>query len=154
MCKYALSILLATIFQEHITFDQVSGKHRGEIPSEAKSNSIMLWQWCSHEVSLAGPLTNLQTEMCPWPGLCGSLHVLTQIPTPPLLLCPAQTQIVPQRWHQHSPAELLELKCWEINRPGITYAWNRQVTARRVFPNYESFALDGEKKHSSAWSNH
>lgn len=42
MCKYALSILLATIFQEHITFDQVSGKHRGEIPSEAKSNSIML----------------------------------------------------------------------------------------------------------------
>lgn len=42
MCKYALSELIATIFQEHITSDQVPGKHRNEIPSKAESNSIML----------------------------------------------------------------------------------------------------------------
>lgn len=64
MCKYALRELLATIFQERTTFDQVLGKHGGEIPSEAERTSIMLWQWCSQEVSLAGPLTNLQTERC------------------------------------------------------------------------------------------
>lgn len=44
MCKYAPSVLLATIFQEHTTFDQVSGKHRGEIPSKGESNSIMQCQ--------------------------------------------------------------------------------------------------------------
>lgn len=42
MCKYALRELLATIFQERTTFDQVLGKHGGEIPSEAERTSIVL----------------------------------------------------------------------------------------------------------------
>lgn len=177
MCKYAPSLLIATIFQEHITLDQVSGKHRSEIPSKAESDSIVLWQWCRHEVSLAGPLINLWTKTWQQIGLCNKLSVLTWISIQPLLLCANAHSTTSAEQHSlfhrdgqeqqyntvsRGDTSMSQLRCWNLNtrrssrhRPGITYFWNSHVTARStVFQNCESFTLDGEKKHSSACSNH
>lgn len=137
----------------------------------------MLWWWCRHEVSLTGPLINLQTKMWQQIGLCSSLSVLTQISIKPLLLCANAHSTTSAEQHSlffrggqeqrynavsRGDTSTSQMRCWNLNtmrssrhKPGITYFCNRHVTARStVFQNCESFTLDGEKKHSSACSNH
>lgn len=129
------------------------------------------------KVSLGGSLINLQTKMWHWTGLCNNLSMLTWISIQPLLLCAnvhgttsAEHHSLFHRGDQEQQYNAVsrgdsstsQLKCWNLNtrrssrhKPSITYFWNRLVTARStVFQNCESFALDGEKKHSSACSNH